>query len=777
LKLKYNIGFLAICLMVLSSCSSTRYVPEGELLLKQTRVARGGFSDSHLSRNDFVHLQRQQPNERLLRFPLKLKMYSSVNRERKTWWTEFMQRVGEPPVIFDSLYADQTVQRMQQFLVNNGHFNSTVYYVVDSLRRAKTMRLVFHVNTGPGYRYRNVSLDIRDDSLANSLNDWPARTLIRSGQPYNVGILDAERARVTRRMQNIGFFNFRRDNIEYLIDSALNANLMDITMIVNPPRDSEHNRRYTFDEVYIFPDERPGRSKENVFDTTIYRMPNSRTDTALQNYYFIHSKPLRIKPHAIVSKLLIRPGETYSLNNVDRTYENLWDLRVFRSTNISMHAQPIDTNNPQYLLNTSIEVQQALTWATEVNLDLTTSSGLQGTAANVALRNRNLFGGAEILSLQLRGLVEVQYLLNKNRRNEFGLDLINNFDVGLSANLEFPRFIVPFNFQQTSLHRPRTLVSVGYYYQLRPTLYNRQTINTSFAYSWRQPRFSHVLFPLDINLVNISLKPAFADTIAVLSETNRRLRYQYDNHFIFAARYSFAFSGQTNRPVSFNAFRFSIESSGNSLFLLSNLLNAKKNDSTGQYQFFNLPYAQYLRFDADLKRYWYLTDNQVLVTRLMGGVGFAYGNFEVLPYEKGFFAGGNNNIRAWPLNFLGPGSYGAPDGSKIERVGDIVLVGNIEYRFPISGIFNGALFVDAGNIWLRNDSESFPGGLFEWKNVPNDLAVGGGVGLRLDFNFFVIRLDAAVPLRDPAKPNGEKWVISNTQLRDFVLNFGIGYPF
>jgi outer membrane protein assembly factor BamA len=256
------------------------------------------------------------------------------------------------------------------------------------------------------------------------------------------------------------------------------------------------------------------------------------------------------------------------------------------------------------------------------------------------------------------------------------------------------------------------------------------------------------------------------------------LKYQYENHFIFSARYSFAFSGQQlNRPISFNAFRFSVESSGNSLNLVSLLLNASKNDKD-RYQFFNLAYAQYIRIDAELKRYWYLTHNQILVTRLMGGSGFTnYGNSGVLPYEKGFFAGGNNNIRAWPMNQLGPGSYHDSTTYKIERIGDIVMVGNIEYRFPIFGAFKGALFLDAGNIWQHGDSKSFPKGEFFWKNVPNDLAVGGGFGLRWDLNFFVIRLDAAAPLRDPAKPNGEKWVIKQTRPKSFVLNFGIGYPF
>ncbi|MCL2412877.1 MAG: outer membrane protein assembly factor, partial [Bacteroidales bacterium] len=351
---------------------------------------------------------------------------------------------------------------------------------------------------------------------------------------------------------------------------------------------------------------------------------------------------------------------------------------------------------------------------------------------------------------------------------------VDNYDIGVSAVLDIPRFISPFNVRQTFAQRTRTLISLNYSYRWRPEFYNRWVVGASFAYSWRQPRSTHTFFPLDVNLVNISLNPRF-DSI-IQAQNNPRLLYQYQDHFIFATRYNFSFSGeQPGRSRSFNAFRFSIESSGNSLFLLSNLLGASKHGEVQQYQFFNLAYAQYLRGDADFRRYWRLTDNQTLVTRIMGGVGFAYGNSMVLPYERGFFAGGNNNIRAWPMNQLGPGSF--PDTLNIESVGDIVLVGNIEYRFPIAGAFKGALFVDAGNIWLRNEDEAFPGGRFAFQNIGRDLAIGGGFGLRLDLGFFVIRLDMAIPLRDPARPSGEKWVIQTPRMRDFVFNFGIGYPF
>ena len=794
LRLNYNIGFLAIGLMFLSGCSSTRHVPEGEYLLRRTSVeietlprkerrelrkadepVRSRRENIAL-RNDLTPLQRQDPNSRFALIPMRLMMYNSVNPEKDNRWVRFMQRAGEPPVVFDSAFADQTVRQMQQYLINTGHFHSEVYYVCNPLRRSQRMGLVFHVNPGHGYRYRNVSLDIRDDSLAHLLNDWHNRTLIRSGDPYNVEILEAERSRVVRRIQNMGFYFFSRDNIEFLIDSALNSYEMDITMIVKPPEIGGHNQQYTFGDVFIFSNERASRAEQRSLDTTTFRIPKSRTDTTVLNYHFIHSQPLQIKPSVITSKLAIQQGSPFSLTSVDRTYENLLDLRVFRSTNITIAPLPVDTNNPQFLLNTTIEVQQAPVNMWAVELEGTSTDNLFGTIINTSFQNRNLFGGAEIFSLRLRGLVEMQYLLDPAAREAAGGQFIDNFDIGISANLDFPRFVAPFHIRQTTVHRPRTTISAGYNYRFRFNFYDRQLINLSFGYSWRQPRVLQTLFPLDISMIDISLKPDFQARIDTLP--SRRLQYQYENHFIFAMRYAFSFSGQQGiRPISFNAFRFSIESSGNSLYMLSNLLDAQKNEKD-QYQFLHLGYAQFIRTDADFRRYWYLTNTQILVTRLMGGIGIAYGNSMTMPYEKGFFAGGNNNIRAWPMSQLGPGSFFDSEMPNIEHIGDIVLVGNIEYRFPISGAFKGALFVDAGNIWLRNDDDgSFPGGEFAWKNVPNDLAIGGGFGLRWDLNFLVIRLDAATPLRNPARPSGEKWVVRHTRMRDFVLNFGIGYPF
>ncbi len=781
MKFRYNIGLLAIGLMLLSSCSSTRYVQDGQFWLKKSHVKFDNHEETdgeikrekHLSRSDFVGLQKQMPNARLFGYPLKLKLYSSVNIKKTHWWSRVMQRSGQAPVVFDTAYANQSVQQMLRYLNNKGYFEPSVHYVCDTLGEKK-IGITYFITTGTGYRYRKVDLEVKDDSLVDLLQRWHSVTPLKPGEPYDVEVLRNEQLRITRVLQNRGYYFFNKDDIEFEIDSNLNAHLMDIKMIVKAPKHVPHNRVYTYGDVYIYPDDPNTITQEKTYDTTLYTIPKSQTDSVPQNYYFVHSEPLRIKPNIIASKLQMRPEETYSLTSVDRTYENLLDMRVYRSINLSVRPQIVDSGVFDPILRTNIDLRQAPVWSTESNFDLTSTENLQGAAVYTMLQNRNLFGGAEIFTLRLRGLAEVQYLLNKELRKENNLNLINNIDLKLDAGLDFPRFVAPFKRRTNSLYRPRTLINAGFSYQFRPGYYNRHILNTSFAYSWRQGRISHTLYPIDINTVKIDLSPGFQARID--TSNNMRLKYQYANHFIFGARYAFNYSGQQlNRTVSFNAFRFTVETSGHALSLLSHLLKASKNDDD-QYQFFGLSYAQYIRFDTELKRHWYLNDEHILVARLMAGAGFAEGNSSILPYEKGFFAGGNNNIRAWPMDRIGPGSYNPVDNFN-ERIGDIVGVANVEYRFPILGAFKGAMFVDMGNIWLYKDNASYPNGVFRWEEIPKDLAVGGGIGLRWDLDFFVIRLDAALPLRDPAKSDGKKWVLNKAQFRDFVLNFGVGYPF
>jgi outer membrane translocation and assembly module TamA len=281
--------------------------------------------------------------------------------------------------------------------------------------------------------------------------------------------------------------------------------------------------------------------------------------------------------------------------------------------------------------------------------------------------------------------------------------------------------------------------------------------------------------PLELNYVDLEITDDSYN--ALIQSLDKRIQYQMTDHMVTDTRFSFTYNGQDiDKRKDFNYIRTNIEAAGNFLYLLSNIFNQKTNKD-GQYEIFNIPYSQYLRAEFDFIRYFYLNEKSMLVTRVFSGCGYYYGNANGLPYEKSFFAGGANNNRAWQLRELGPGSSSPQSALRFDRAGDIALGGNIEYRFPISGIFEGATFIDIGNIWNINEQKGFEGGQFEFNDFYKEFAIGGGVGLRLNIQFLIIRLDLAMKLHDPSKPENSRWVIKDTKFKDLQLQFGIGYPF
>lgn len=337
-----------------------------------------------------------------------------------------------------------------------------------------------------------------------------------------------------------------------------------------------------------------------------------------------------------------------------------------------------------------------------------------------------------------------------------------------------PKFLAPINEEVFSRYfRPKTLISVGYNLQDRIE-YDRIISNITFGYEWSQSKFiNQILYPIDINLVKVSTTPEFDSILAGESE---RYRTQYTDHLILGLRYSYIYNNQElNKIKDFYYFRINFESAGNLLNLFVGATGQTEN-SEGYETAFGIRYAQYAKSNFDFRYYFVLDKKHSVAIRSFTGVAIPYGNSIDIPFEKGYFGGGANGMRAWPLRYLGPGAY--QDIQQIERVGDIMIEGNIEYRFPIYKIFTGGLFYDVGNIWLLKENETFPGGEFNFDNFIGQLAMDVGVGIRLDFNYFIFRVDVAQKLRDPARAVADRWVIgSGGDWFEVAWNLGIGYPF
>ncbi len=377
-----------------------------------------------------------------------------------------------------------------------------------------------------------------------------------------------------------------------------------------------------------------------------------------------------------------------------------------------------------------------------------------------------------MLRIRLKGGFEAQTV---SEATETSSGLFNTFEAGIDGTIFFPRFLFPIKLDHfNQKYIPNTNLNFGFNYQLRPN-YSRNITNLDIGYTWKAGKhINHILTPANFNYVNINPTPAFADTLA--NEPNKRLREQYSDHMIIGMKYTFTFNNQNMLAFQhFNYLRVDLETSGNLLYAINSMTNKQLPDS-GYYDFVGVRYSQFFRINFDFRHYYYFSKKtNSIVSRLLLGLGLPYLNSEELPYEKGFYGGGANDMRGWLFKELGPGDYSGD--SPYEKIGDMQIEGNLEYRFPIYKFFKGALFVDVGNIWTYKVSESFPGGKFYLNKFISQLAVDVGIGFRFDFKIFIFRIDGAAPIRNPAFPEGDRWRMSYLHPTDIVWNFGIGYPF
>jgi len=511
-----------------------------------------------------------------------------------------------------------------------------------------------------------------------------------------------------------------------------------------------------------------------MHDTIIKEIHQINKNRPANYYYVLYRDKLRINPKILAQNILLEDKEPYNLKDVQETYKRLGNLSIYKFANINFE-EPLPKLMPDSggfkKLNCKILLQRAPVHQYSIEAEGTNSGGDLGIGGNITYRNRNIFRNGETFSLKFKGALEAQKT-NIPEEEQKKILFFNTYEWGVEAQVRFPRFLIPVKLERFPKYfRPVTTVSIGFNYRVRPT-YDRYLLNFIFGYEWDESAYKkHIVQPFNISSIKMYPTPEFQKELEEIDDG--RLKNQYTDHLITALQYSFIFNNQDLKKVKdFIYFRGDIETSGNLFYLFNNLLDSKK-DTAGFYNIAGIRYAQYVRLELDFRYYWMFDRNNQVVLRLLTGAGVPYGNSDALPFEKGFYLGGANSMRAWIYRGLGPGGFSDP-GTYVDKMGDIVLETNIEYRFPIYDFFKGALFVDAGNVWLMNPSVNFPEAEFEFSTFYKQIAMDAGVGLRADFKFFVFRVDFAWRLRDPAKPEGDRWV---AQKGIWFLNFGIGYPF
>jgi outer membrane protein assembly factor BamA len=714
----------------------------------------------------------QDPNTAFLGMRWKLAFYNASKDSVNNRWNRWLRSLGEPPTVFDSSSISESIEHISSSLNSKGYFEPKISAEV---KRKKTnnrkVKVKYFLVLNKPYIINQTTLTINDDSVALYLQNFDKETLLKKGIIYDVDVFDNERTRIASLLQTEGFMLFGKDKVTFIVDSAFGNHSMNIKVIVSPDNlqgEPKPHQKYYIRNITFLSDNYDKRDIK--YDTLVYN-ENS----------FIYQDKQPIRPYILTQKTFLNKDDKYSLENIRKSYENLSELRILGYSKISFsRVEPSEQINEQAQTDCNITLTQNSRYGIAFDAEYTTTLGLQGPAINVSFLDRNIFKGGETFSLQLGATYEFQV----SSKSPEGRSFTNVLELSAKARIDFPWLLAS---QKVSNlfknYHPKSSLSLGYGFQMKE-LYWRYILNTAWGYSWRSGTKSHIFNPAEISIVKmLRTSDAFETQLNNTAINSRRLRYQYEDHFVLDLNYSFIYNEQVQGlPENYNYFRIRGETSGALLYLFSKAVKGKMN-SNGQYEMLGLSFSQYVKLETEYKYCIFFSKNTSLIFRTMVGAGFAYGNSKVLPYEKSFFAGGSNTLRAWTLYHVGPGGWYDPNSAKMERLGDMIILLNAEQRFPIYSVLKGAVFLDAGNIWTLGKENTYVNGKFS-KDFYKQLALNTGIGLRLDFNFFLIRVDLGIPMINPANPANPAsdrkiwmWHKNGITWKDLVFNFGIGYPF
>ena len=736
--MRIRIFIFLLLIALLASCTVTKFVPDGEYLLDKVEV-KSDTNALGVNPSEMRQLVRQRGNSRWFSAAkLPLATYSLSGRDTTKWFNRFLRSIGEPPQLYDSVSTRTSMDILQTQLQNMGYLRASV----DVYNKIKGKKLVttYLLHPRQPYFINKVDYDIRDSAIAVVLNlaDSTRRGL-KSGMMFNVANLDNERSRISKYLTNRGYYRFNKDFISYRADSVPGSPLINLTLVLDKYRSGEEtnlpHQVYTIGDVNF----RSGNPNDSVI-------------------------PLR--QSVLESNTFLESGALYASNDLQTTYNHFGRLGAVRYTNISFHEHEFEP-----VLDCDILVSTNKPSTISFQPEGTNTSGDLGAAVSLTYQNRNIFHGSENLSVVLRGAYEAI-------RGLEGYSNTNFQEYSVETSLSFPRFIAPL--LSTSFRRRVNAfseVSLLYDLQNRPE-FMRRVFSVAWRYKWNDQNH-HDRYQVDLLDLNYISMPWISDTFKAeyLDNTDSRnsiLRYNYENLFIMKLGFGYTYNNGRY------AIKVSAESAGNLLNLASHMFHFHKN-SEEQYTFLDIAYAQYLRGIFDYTRNFVFDYHNQLVFHFGFGIAYPYGNSTILPFEKRFFSGGANSVRGWSVRSLGPGKFIGRDGriDFINQTGDMKLDLNLEYRASLFWKFGGALFIDAGNIWTLRDYEDQPGGQFKISEFWQQIAVSYGLGLRLNFDYFVVRFDMGMKAVNPAyEDEKDHFPILHPRLsRDFAFHFAVGLPF
>ena len=728
---------LMVGAMLLCACSISRHLPENSYMLNKVRVVTDG-KDKYRDINTTAMKEyvRQRSNSRWLStVKVPLGVYSLAGRD-SSWVSRILREIGEAPVVYDTLLARQSCEDLKQALANKGYLDAEVELYLDVKKRKVNAIYVLH--PGTPYTISHFEYEIQDSVISNMLVERGIK--LHEGMQFSADALNAERMGITAWLQDRGYFRFHKEFINYRARKISKEHNVELKMTLHPYRRDDDDSASLHSQYHI---------RDVVFSST------NSADSAVH-----------LRRHVLRENTFLEKGKPYSASGLQNTYNHFGRLSAVKYTNISFDQDPDTT-----LLDAKIQIQSNKPSTISFQPEGTNTAGDFGAAAALTYQNRNLFRGSELFSVQLRGAYEAIRGLEGYSNQDF-------FEYSLESRLSFPRFIIPF--LSSSLRRriiATSEVSLLYDSQDRPE-FHRRVLSAGWRYQWKpQNRLSS--YRMDLIDLNYVFMPWISSTFQKeyldnAESSNAILRYNYEDLFIMKTGFGYSYNnGRT-------ALKTNLETAGNLLNLYATIFDAPK-DAYGQYKIFNIAFAQYVKADIDLTHRLYEDHNSQLVMHAGLGVAYPYGNSSILPFEKRYFAGGANSVRGWAVRSLGPGRYKDKDGNInfITQTGDIKLDLNVEFRSHLVWKFYGALFLDAGNIWTIRDYKDQPGGQFKFSRILDDMAASYGLGLRLNFDYFVVRFDLGMKAVNPAYDSDDThYPLVNPRLsRDLAFHFAVGMPF
>lgn len=790
---KHSYYYLLIILLfgslLLGSCSNTKYLTEQQTLYVGNKII---IQDTSLTKkikkslaDEITEVVRPKPNSSFLGIRFKLYLYNIAGtpKKKKGLRAGLRNKFGEAPVLGSDLNLNVNTSIITNFLENQGYLHA--YASGEKETKNKRTKAIFKVNPGAQSKIKSVNF-LNYDSLkiGSDIKSIMSTSFLKTGEPYNLDLIEKERQRISDNLKVIGYYYFNPDYLLIVADTGIGKNQINLTLKLKL-REMPDNAfyPYTINNVVIVSNYRLNnkirkKSKKKIKIDSLDNQTNEHLynpkegivagDTIIYKNFKLVDKQRNFKPKVFDQAMQLKPGELYNKSDQNLALNRLVTLGTFRFVKNEFTSLE---DSYKHLLNLTYLLTPAPKKSISFELGgFSKDDNKLGTRASVSWRNRNFLKGAELFTVKPSAGLELQYGGGQSRPS--------TYNVGLETSLNIPRFIVPFvKIKPSGMFIPRTLVNLKYDYTFKANYYRIYTYSLGLGYNWKEDIMKdHKLFPINISYVR-------TDTLNRDSLSNVNLSNLIYNGLIIGPSYEYTFNSQLGAPKKDNFYFFgAADFSGNIVGGIQDLVQPNY-----EKKIFNATYAQYVKLQTDFRYYHDFSPSSSLAARIYFGFGYSYGNSYSLPNIKQFFSGGSSSLRGFASRLVGPGtfneSYDQNNNSFVEMLGDMKGEFNIEWRKGIYRFIKGAVFFDAGNIWLLRDNPDFPGGKFS-SSFYKELAADAGLGLRLDFSILILRLDFGIPVRKPWFPEGQRWRFNDIHFGDptwrkenLILNIAIGYPF